>query len=343
MKRILFLLLLTSCAPSISHFNDYQKQFITKSNFLPSEAQINNKTPKVVVFALDENGNDIAKQAGLGLAATNNIENILSRYKLAQLIDRGAATKLQKEIALAEMNKTGSYKGPQIADYAISGAISNASFTSKYSSGYTFINPKTHEIITVPPRYTYSAEVGGNIKIYELPNLAVTKTIEFKGKASRVENVQQKGGLQFGAIQIGGEKVEGTKRDDNLVRNAAQAALNDIDTDLRNELSAIGYILEKRVYKNKEIFKINLGSNNGLAKGDNFEVTGKYEVENPLTNKSEIEKRVIAHGKVSDKIDPDNSWVIIDDKEEARNIRIGDVVKMKYESGFFAKIARFFK
>jgi hypothetical protein len=54
----------------------------------------------------------------------------------------------EKEIALAEMNKSGSYKGPQVADYAISGAIGNAGFTKKYSGGMMIPNVENNNVRT---------------------------------------------------------------------------------------------------------------------------------------------------------------------------------------------------
>jgi len=344
-KLIFALLLLSSCSTTIKNFDKYEKQFLSKSSFLPTAENLEGKSPKLVVFPLDENGNDVAKQAGLGTAIANNIENVLTRDRLVEIVDRSAATKLQKEIALAEMNKTGSYKGPKVADYAISGAISNADFSSKYSSGSTYVNPKNGQVVTVPPRFTYSSHAAGNIKVYELPSLTVVENIEFSGEKSRSENVQQKGGITLGALQIGGEQVSGTSRDDGLVRKAGEDAVDEAKTDLKNVFAKKGYILEKRVFEKKTIFKISLGSLDGIKQDNEFEVIGQYEVENAITSQTEIERRIIATGKVSDKIDPKSSWVVIDDKEKENAIRLGDAVKIKYKKSqmeSFAKLAKNF-
>lgn len=342
-KHLILLLLTTSCAPTIKNFDKYQKQFLSKTEFMPSVDNIEGKSPKVVVFALDENDNPVAMQSQLGNTIANNIENVLSQNRLAELVDRKAGNKLQKEIALAEMNKTGSYKGPKVADYAVSGTISNAAFSSKYSSGSTFVNPRNGQIISIPPKFTYSATAQGNIKIYELPSLTVVEAIEFSGQKSRSENVQQKGGLALGGIQIGGEQVHGVERDDGLVRMAGEDAVDEVRTALKNAFAKRGYILEKRVYEKKTIFKITLGSLDGMKQGDKFEVIGQYETENPLTNQSEIERRIIATGVITDKIDPKTSWVLIDDEDKINSIRLGDAVKLKYEKSSmesFTKMAR---
>lgn len=333
----------TSCAPKIKNFDKYQKQFLSKTEFMPSKEALKSKQPKIVVFTLDENDNKIATQSHLGNSIANNIENILAKNRLAELVDRKANKKLKKEITLSEMKKTGSYKGPIVADYAISGTISNAGFISKYSTGKTYFNPKNAQMVSIPPKYKYSSDVAGNIKIYELPALTVIETIEFAGKRSRSENVQQKGGFSMGGIQIGGEKSKGASRDDSLVRKAGEDAVDNIKISLKNAFAKKGYILEKRTLNKKTIFKITLGSRDGIKIGDKFEITGQYEVENPITNQIDIERRIIASGVVSDKINAKTAWVLIKNKDHIGSIRLGDSLQIKYKKGRFADVTKIAK
>lgn len=334
------ILFFSACSPTISNFNSYLPQPFPKTDFMPKPEVVEGAPPKVVVFELDEGQNDVAKQADLGKSMTVNVENVLSENRLAQLVDRKIATKLEKEIALAEMKKTGSYKGPEIADYAISGAISNASFTKKYSNGFIIPDGKGGFTKT-DPKFTYTGEVSGNIKVYELPSMSVVANIEFNGKKSRSENVKTNNNLNIGGlVEFGGQKAEGLNRDDGLVRSAGKDAIDDVSFDIKNFFAKKGYILEKRALKNKAIFKISVGSSDGIKTGDKFEVIGKYEVENALTGKSDIERRIIASGVVSDKIDPKSSWVLIDDSDTVNSIRLGDMVQFKYERGFFDKMGK---
>lgn len=340
LSHLALLLILSACSTTIKNFGEYQKQFLSKTNFMPTKENLDGKAPKIVVFALDQNSNEVATQTGLGDSLANNVENVLGKNRLGEIVDRKAAAKLQKEIQLSEMSKTGSYKGPIVADYAISGAISNAGFTSKYSSGSTYYNPQSRQMVSIPPKYTYSADVAGNLKIYELPSLAVIESIEFSAKKSRSEAVQQDGGISLGGLQIGGKKVEGTKRDDSLVRKAGEDAIIDAEVSIKNFFAKKGYILEKRTLDSKAIFKISLGSDDGIKQNDKFEVSGKYESQNPITNEIEVERKIIATGSVSDLIDPKSSWVVIDDAKKAEAIRLGDAVKMKYEKSKFAPVAK---
>ena len=182
--------------------------------------------------------------------------------------------------------------------------------------------------------------VSGNIKIYELPSLAVVENIEFAGKSTRSENVRQDGGFSLGALKIGGKQVAGRDRDDGLVRKAGRLAINSSQIDLKNAFAKKGFFLEKRQFEDKMIFKITLGSKDGVKQEDAFEVIGRYEIENPLTGEVEIERRIIATGKVSNLINPKNSWVVLDDTKQAKLIRIGDELKIKYQRGIFDKFTK---
>ena len=110
---------------------------------------------------------------------------------------------------------------------------------------------------------------------------------------------------------------------------------------VKNFFAKMGYVLEKRSLKDKSIFKINLGSSDGIKQGDKFEIISKYSVNNNLTGATDVEKRIIATGKISDKIDPKTCWIIIDDKNDADLIRLGDTVKFKYEKNWFGQFAKF--
>ncbi len=337
---ILLALFASSCTPTISNFNSYLPQQFPKTEFMPSKDLVNGKPPRVVVFELDEGENQIAKQADLGKAITVAVENVLTENRLSQLVDRKIATKLEKEIALAEMNKTGSYKGPEVAEYAISGSIGNAGFTNKYSGGILIPNGNGG-LTKTAPKFTYTSDVSGNIKIYELPSMNVVANFEFAGKKSKSEEVKTDNNLSIGGvIEFGGQKAEGLSRDDGLVRNAGREAIDNVSFDIKNFFAKQGFILEKRALKNKIIFKISVGSTDGIKVGDKFQVTAQYEIENALTGKNEIERRIIASGQVSDKIDPKSSWVLIDDKDTINLIRLGDTVRFKYQRGLWSKTTK---
>jgi hypothetical protein len=196
------------------------------------------------------------------------------------------------------------------------------------------------QTVSTPPQFNYQSSVSGNIKIYELPSLSVIENIEFSGAKSRSENVRQNGGVSLGALQIGGEQVDGANRDDGLVRKAGEDGISDSAVELKNVFAKRGYILEKRTLEDKAIFKITLGSQDGVKQEDEFEIIGRFEVENPISGETEIERRIIATGKISDQINPKNSWVIINEKDRVNSIRLGDELKIKYKRNNLEKLIK---
>lgn len=340
----ILLLFLASCASGkkVSDFHLYNNGHISKSAFMPSKEDLEGKNIKVAVFPLEENDNEIAKQSGLGTAMANDLENVLGKEHIAQIIDRKATEKLRKEVTLSEMKKTGSYKGPQVADYVISGTISNATFNGEYSPGGVTVGV-SGQLQSVPPSSTFISSVSGNVKIYELPSLEVLHTIPFAIKRKVKENAQDQGGLNImGLVKVGAKEVKIRDRDDGMVRRAGYEAVKDIGVDLKNALAKRGYVIGKRSYDGKSIFKINLGSEDGIKPGDQFEIIGRYDVSNQITGDSETESRIIAKGEITQHIDPETSWAIIDDEKIESAIRLGDSIKFKYERGLFAKLARKF-
>lgn len=335
---LIILLTLSSCGTKIKNFDKYEKHLLPATQFLPSKEDLEQKIPKVLVIELNENNIETAKQAKLGNSLAKNIENILAQNELASIIDRDSATDLKDEIILSQINNDNSnYSGPIIADYAITGTISNANFTSEYKSAQNYFNRSTGTYEYKPPKFIYQSLVSGNIKILKIPSLDTVKVIEFDGKETRQENAQNNGGIRLGGLSIGGTENQAQKEDNGLIREAAKKAIFNMAEDLQNIFAKNGYILEKRVLKNKTIFKVNLGKNDSIKEGDHFNIIAKYQTQNPITKEDEIETRIIASGKISNQINPDSAWIIIKNKEDLNKIRLGDRMQVFYKKSFKKK------
>lgn len=314
------LLVSTGCASHhIANLDEYQAMALEKSKFAPAPEVLERGRARVVVFALDENGNGVAEQARLGLSMAGNIEAVLTENKTVELVDRKIASKLQDEIKLAEMNQTGSYEGPAVADYAISGTLSDASFTHKFFEA-TRTTDKKGRVHTTNPSFRYTAFVEGTVKVYEIPSMKVVRTFKIsdnKGRSEETRNSQNY-----------------IERDDNLVRGAGQDAIGSIKADLKNELAPKGYVLDKRVKNSTAVFKITLGSDNGARPGDKCEVYTVDENVNQLTGKTESEKRKLCDGVISDQITQKSCWIVTP-LDESKKVKLGDQVKVVYSKGAF--------
>ncbi len=336
------ILILSNCAPKISNLHQYNKQNFPKTSFMPSKESVKGAPPKVVIFNFNENNNKVAIDANLGKSLAVNIENLLTKDRLVQLIDRKIATKLEKEILLSQINNEDvAYNGPPVANYAISGEIGSAGFNKKYSSGMMLYS-KDRGLYKTPAKFKYSSEVKGNVKVYEIPSMDVIDNFKISGFAKRSENVQKSGGVSIaGLIEVGVEKNKGLEADNDLVRKAGENAIYSSSTVIKNAFAKKGYVLEKRSFKNKVIFKVSLGERDGIKHGDRFEIIGKFEIENPITNEVEIEKRILGEGRVSNRINPKYSFVVLNKKEYNNMVRLGDIVQIKYKKSLSQKISKF--
>jgi hypothetical protein len=305
---------------------------------MPSEDAVEGKPTKVVVFEFD-NGGDIASQVGLNVSLASNVESAITEDMVVQIIDRNAAAKMKKEIELAEINKSsGEYKGPLIADYAVSGTISNASFNSRFIEESVGYNPILNQYYKIPAKFNYSSQVSGNIKIYQMPSMSVVQTFQFSGSKSRTEDAPVNTKTSFFGFSKEREVGSGKTMDAGLVSGAGSESIENIKSDLKNFFAKRGYILEKRVLKNKTIFKVSLGSADGLKRGDKFEIIQKREEKNSITDKSEISEVVLGEGVVSDIVNSDSAWVIVKNDDILNVVRLGDIIKMKYKNAFFKSV-----
>lgn len=326
-KLFLGLILFTiSCAPTIKNFDSYQKAPILKAKFMPSKEAVMGEPVKVAVFPLESEGLLIARNSQLGSSIAVDIESLLTKDKLIDLVDRKAYQKLKKEVELAEMGSNKTYKGPLVADYIISGAISKANFTSKYISAKHSFNIESGTYSYIPPKWNYASEVGGNIKVYSIPSLNIIRAFEFDGRSVMSENAKSKSNPK--------------KEDSYLTKEASRNALEKIGIDLKNFFAKKGYILEKKMLKNSAIFKISLGSKDGVKQGDKLIVYSKKEERNALTGENEVFEVKIAEAVIADIINNESSWILVKNKKDIEKIRLGHIVQVKYKKGFWKKFGK---
>lgn len=324
MKKIglsLLCLLTISCAPTIKQFDSYKKAPMLQAKSMPSEEAVEGQPVRVAIFELETNDIKLAQNTKLGSSLAVDIESILTKDKLVDLVDRKASVKLQKEVALAEMKSDKTYTGPAVADYIISGAISRTNFTSQYIAAQHTFNVESGTYSYTPPKWNYVSEVGGNIKIYEIPSLGIVRTFEIDGKSNMSENAKS--------------KTSAKTEDAYLIKEASRDGLKHIKIDLKNFFAKKGYILEKRVLSNHTIFKISLGSKDGMKQGTKLVLYSKKAEENSITGSQEIIERKIAEAKIADIINAKSSWIIIKNKKDVEKIRLGDIVKVEYKKSFW--------
>lgn len=314
------LILLSGCSTKVGNLADYQSAPLAQSKFMPTNLDAGK--PKVVVFELSNGKNSSAIQADVGATAATEIERYINESGSVELVDRAAADKLQNEIQLIEMGGTTPYNGPAIANYAISGSISNTGTDTKFVEAVAY-KGKDGKIYRTSPSCSYISKVSGLVKIYELPSMRIAFSQNFSDTKSQSEDAR------------GAYDCDRSDRPE-LVRAATVDGIEAMRHDLKNFFATKGYISEKRLSSDgkKIIFKVEFGSNDGIQEGDEVSIYTLQENFNAIRKTSTQEEIKLGVAKVSEQITQNACWLLIEDKALADKIRLGDYVKVHYSKTF---------
>jgi hypothetical protein len=294
----------------------YTEMTMEKSDLLPSKEEMAGEKQKIVVFA-PTSTSKLALRSEANESIATSIENILSGVG-SELVDRDIARKLQGELTLAENKGKQEYKGPAIADYAITGQISKAGLTKKFTERQEW-EDKDGDIHVIDAHCTFKANVSANIKLYQLPALVQKKILPISGSAS-ISTDTRNSNCPISAISA-----------HSLLREAAEKAVNADKVKFKDFFSPKGYVLERRVKEGKNIFKISTGTSDGFEGGSNIHIYNIAQKTNNITGDINYEESKVAEGVLADEpIGANYSWIVVDNQEKADRIKLGDYVKIKY-------------
>jgi len=318
---VLSIMLLSGCGTAIDNLSAFKQHHMEKAELMPSQKLLAGEKLKVIIMSVEDAGFATAKSANLGNALTRMLESEIGRDQAINILDRSATKKFADEIKLDEMNgvSTGENILLDSANYAVVGELKNASFTSRFVARSSWIDDKGRRHV-IPSHYIYTAEVDGQIKIYELPSMKIVKIIPFSDNKNRNEDSRFLGSRTY--------------VDHGLVNKAGEDAIHAARIELKNFLAPRGYLIGGRSLDGDRIIKISLGSKNGILEGDSIEIFTKKKVVNQLTDEITIEKYKVGFATVSDKIQEKSAWAHLDEEVEGESVRLGDEVKVIYSKGF---------
>jgi hypothetical protein len=317
----LAILLLSACATTIKDLSAYRPAPLLEADFMPSREMLTSRRAQVVVFEAE---NSAAQQRApqLGTVLTRAIEARLSESG-AEIVDRDVALTLRDELTLAEAKGQGSYAGPAVANFAVKTTLTNANFSSEYVQLQLVRTKKG--TYWEPAHCNYRAQVSASLRVYEIPSLRLL------GNANLV-----------GPAYLSSEERCNDSRADALLRQAAEEAVKRNRTEFQNLFAPKGYVIEKRVSGSKAIFKIMLGSTQGIKSQDKLAFFSLQQNVNPLTQQTSFEEVQLVEGVVSDQISPDFCWVVPLDQTRASKIRLGDFVKVVYRKSALESVGESF-
>lgn len=295
--------------------NDAYLVNIPDAQIMPTKSELQGAKARVVVLPVR-----VAKSSNYETGAEREISSKIENGLLdagVDIVDRSLAGKLGDEIIAYEA--TGQYSGAgiDVADVAILPSINNVQINANFTPAQTYTNDgKTY---TNPAQCTYRSEVSGNVKLYKLPDLASLDGITLNGLTTQNSQSNNSNCPISTAVAS------------SLAAEATDMAVFDIMHQIKKHFGQSGYVIEYRKRGDDHLVNINLGSNQGIKPGQKIQFAHKIERTNRISGAKTIS--VIPYefiGTVSDLIDPDSSWVIVDLQAETK-LKFGDVARSFYE------------
>lgn len=315
-------LAVTGCASSkISDLNSFQSVPMKQTEHMPSKSALSGAKSRVIVFALEDK-----KWSGAGESVANIVTKELNTTNNVVIVDRSLASNLGQEIQLAETKGRTGYQGQDVADFAITGKITDGGAGVSYTapSSYTDKDGKTQY---VKATCTTSGKAAFSLKIVQLPSLDVIKTLDVDATASSTQDATWGGCSQLSQGAANG-----------IVSEAIGNAVRKAHTDLKNQFAPSGYIVERRKHGDDSIFKTTLGAASGAQEGLEALIVHSVTEKNALTGVETMEQVKIAEGLISDQIGSSFSYLIVSDKAKADSVMLGDKVQVLFKNSFMDSV-----
>ncbi|GGF64690.1 hypothetical protein [Alteromonas lipolytica] len=298
---------------------------LPESQFMPSKAELMGGQKSVVVLPvkIDSNANF---ETGAVREISSELENGLNDAG-AEIVDRSLASKLGDEILAYEATGQFSGAGIDVADTAILPTIHNVAISKSFSpaSSYTDDDGKKHY---TPAKCSYEAVVTGNLKLYQLPELTQTEALNFKGDASSSLSINNS------SCPISQDMAY------SLASQASGNGVYNILPEVQKNFSQTGYVMEYRKRGDLHLVNITLGTSQKLREGQKIKFATMHAKADHTTGKSTLMALDYDfEGVVSDMIDANSAWVIIDEEAEGQ-LKKGDVAKTFFEQSFMDQMMR---
>lgn len=293
---------------------------IPESEFMPSVAELQGQGKSVVVLPvkIDTNANF---ESGAVRQVSSELETGLINAG-AEIVDRSLAQKLGDEISAYEATGQFSGAGIDVADVAILPAIHNVAISKSFNPASSWVDDDGKRHISAAS-CNYEATVTGTVKFFELPDLSETQALNLKGTASSSL------AMNNSSCPISQDIAY------SLASQASGNGVFNILPEIQQNFSQSGYVLEYRKRDSLHLVNISLGTNHKLREGQKIVFATKTSRVNRVTNKQSVSTFTYDfQGVVSDIIEADNAWVIVDEEAEME-LKMGDVAKTHFEQSFW--------
>jgi hypothetical protein len=292
---------------------------------------------KVILLSSEQSAANGQAYKELTDALTREVEAILAGNGV-EIVDRTLAGKLDQEIRMCELQgrgKCGSQMEPSVAGYAVKATITNASYAPTlipaqritggdttftiYAASYPGfverypVDGKNDQIV-VKPHFNHVAQVSTTVRVYEVPSLRELKAVTSSGADNQ-------------------RTADQAPLESQLLLASLKTAVesNEAKGQLLNVFAPKGFVIGRRTNGKKMIFKVSMGTSQGLIPGSTVVISSEQDTVNPITKETSTDLVDVVKGKVSELVLASEAWVIPDDHAKAAKVSLGDQVTVKHE------------
>jgi hypothetical protein len=247
----------------------------------------------------------------------------------ATLIDRSLQElrAIRTEGVLSELDGNSSVLSG--ADYALATRFSTYRYTASWTRPFKFLWQSTEKVADKPGSCLHRAEVEFDVQVIEIgSNDRVSKTYAFEHLAERkTRSLDPSCPLAPSAMSV-------------LFETAMDEALSCLQLPIGRLLSPRGHVSAHRKAPEAErhLFRISLGSLQGIEIGDEVEIRREQHATLPGGEHSRSE-RVIATGFATNQVMTQEAWVEIDLSKGTEEILDGDVVRPVTREGLLSSLS----
>jgi len=324
------LILQIGCTTARININDFHPIDIPNSELPTFSEQYLRRNTTVIVAPFDASNIEpamIISRSNLPTTITGALEKYLSQAGV-QIYDGNES---QKKILIDAAKKNeillDRHSGHIIVDYVIFSRLNSFDIFNEYISAYQKKSLITGKTTHYPAQCKYTIHFSGTIRIYD----GITRTIV---KSLEMRNEEIFSTITSGSCSNTSDFVI------SMTRKNAEKAIRKSRTDIQYFFSPNAYVKEMRKHKdsNQYIVSITCGKRHLFTK--RATVSFYKPIYKPGTSIRYDDKT--GTGQITNQIDDDTSWVLLDEAETASLIRKGDIAKVKYHQSYYQLFKRRF-
>ena len=256
---ILAILTVQACSSyKIDNFEKYKAVKVTSADL--SEIK-KSQQPSIAILPVDDTG-EFSKTHEIGKIISNIVETEIKQNKWASFQDRGLLDKIKNEIIISEANsKPVNISTPIPADFVVNIKVNNAGGGPSASINWLEVvnllaNGKTSDNGIM--KNIYTAFLNANMDIISMPDFKTIKSLNCDAQYSRSTG---------GSVQY----------DHPSTQNAINKCIDKFIPEIIKNIQLFSQIVEKRIFEDSAIFKIDIGSANGVKEGQIITIKRFYE------------------------------------------------------------------